>query len=181
MKTFTIVGILVAVVGLLFLLFPPLREIGGILAILGLAIAVWTERHVFRIGKETKEIKADIKLIKERLGIEPYVDGLPKADPPVFDPFAKGLKFMTAYKWDEAISEFQKAMKEAKTTQLVALYNLIAICYYTSGRLSLALENFEKSLDLAREFTDKQGEANALGNIGNVYYLKGDLDQALKY
>ncbi|KPK77586.1 MAG: hypothetical protein AMJ89_02200, partial [candidate division Zixibacteria bacterium SM23_73] len=159
-----------------------------ILGFLALIIAVVTEIHLHRVGKEIKKVteKADLALknierIEKHFGIPIYPDGLPSADPPVFDPFLEGTKLMTQYKWDEAIAEFQKAMKEAKATQLVALYNLVAICYYTSGRLSLALDNYNESLRLARQFNDKEGEGGALGNVGLIYQDKGDLDKALKY
>jgi len=186
-----------------------IRYIGEILAILGFLIAVVTELHVLQVGKETEKAKQEataakeeaqkakeearnakekadlanrnIENIERHLGIPIYTGGLASADPPVFDPFLEGTKLMTAYKWDEAISEFQKAMKEAKGSQFVGLYNLIAICYYTSGRLDFALDNYNKSLTLAEQFNDKQGKANALGNIGLIYQFKGDLDQALKY
>jgi tetratricopeptide (TPR) repeat protein len=135
-----------------------------------------------RIEGQVKITSEKMTIIEKRLGAGPiYIDDLPSADPPVFDPFLEGTKLMTAYKWDEAIAEFTKAMKEAKASQLVALYNLVATCYYTSGRLGLALENYEESLRLARQFGDKQGEGNALGNIGLIYQDKGNLDQALKY
>jgi len=143
--------------------------------------AIAAKEEATKATKEAREAKENIINIEKHLGIPIYVDGLTSADPPIFDPFLEGTKLMAEYKWDEAISEFQKAMKEAKASQLVALFNLIAICYYTSGRQALALENYEESLKLAREFDDKQGEANALGNIGAIYQIKGDLDQALKY
>jgi len=133
------------------------------------------------IKKEAKEANENVKWMEKHLGIPIYVDGLPQADPPVFDPFLEGTKLMTQYKWDEAITEFKKSMKEAKASQLVALYNLIGLCYYTPGKLDLTLENWNKSLSLAREFDDKEGEAKALGNIGLIYQTRGDLDNALKY
>ncbi|MDP3024602.1 MAG: tetratricopeptide repeat protein [candidate division Zixibacteria bacterium] len=131
--------------------------------------------------KESKEANENVKLIEKHLGIPIYVDGLPKADPPVFDPFAKGVKLMAEYKWDEAVIEFKQSMKEAKASQLVALYNLIGLCYYTPGKLDLTLENWNKSLSLAREFNDREGEASALGNLGIVYKTRGELDRAIKY
>ncbi len=139
------------------------------------------EKDLEQTKRDAKEAKENIINVEKHLGIPIYVDGLPSADPPVFDPFFEGTKLMAEYKWDDAIAEFQKAMKEAKASQLVALFNLIAISYYTSGRLPLALEKYEESLRLARQFKDKQGEAAALGNIGLIYRAKGDPDQALKY
>ena len=139
------------------------------------------EVRIQNIEKETKEANENIKLIEKHFGIPIYVDGLTSAPPSVFDPFAKGLKLMTEYKWDEAIDEFKKSMKDAKTSQLVALYNLMGLCYDTPGNLDLALKSYNESLNLAREFNDKVGEAKALGNLGLIYYTRGDLDNALRY
>ena len=36
-------------------------------------------------------------------------------------------------------------------------------------------------MKLDREIGNREGEANALGNIGNVYWVKGELDKALKH
>jgi tetratricopeptide (TPR) repeat protein len=185
------------------------KHIGELIAIVGLVVAIVTEVHLHWVGKETEKArqeataakdeakaakeearkakeKADlanrnIENIEKHFGIPIYTDGLSSADSAVFDPFFEGTKLMAEYKWDGAIAEFQKAMKEAKASQLVALFNLIAICYYTSGRLDSALENYKQSLTLAEQFDDKQGKAAVLGNIGLIYQDKGDLDQALKY
>ncbi|MCK4403495.1 MAG: tetratricopeptide repeat protein [candidate division Zixibacteria bacterium] len=146
------------------------------------------EKRLHRAEKAATEAKRkteiaikNIESIQKHLGIPVYADGLPTAQPSVFDPFLQGTNLMNAYKWDEAITAFQKAMREAKASQLVALYNLIALCYYTSGRLKPALENFEESASLAEQFDDKQGKANALGNIGLIYFAEGELEEALKY
>jgi tetratricopeptide (TPR) repeat protein len=220
MTLFLIIGVIVAIGGLLTTLFlvkirrkrrvrvvqwekkEDITEhrlriwtyIFGIVTILGVAIAIlaWifpappklpkeTEQRIQSIEKEAKEANENIKRIEEHFGIKPYVDGLTSSPPAVFDPFAKGLKLMTEYKWNQAITEFKQSMKEAKASQLVALYNLIGICYYTPGKFDLTLENWNKSLSLAREFNDKEGEAKALGNLGIVYGIRGDLDKAIKY
>ena len=147
------------------------------------------EKEVSQARKEVEEVKRKVDLANKNIeniemrhsGILIYIDGLPFAAPPVLDPFFEGTKLMAEYKWDEAIEEFKKAMKEAKGGHFVGLYNLIGICYYTSGRLSEALESYEQSLRFARQFKDKIGEAVALGNIGLIYQRKGDLDKALKY
>ena len=140
-----------------------------------------TEQRIETIERGIKEANENIKLIEKNLGIPIYADGLPQADPPVFDPFAKGVKLRAEYKWDEAIAEFKKSVKEAKASQLVALYNLIGLCYYTPGKLDSTLQNWNKSLSLAKEFNDKEGEAVVLGNLGNIYGIRGELDKAVKY
>jgi len=165
--------------------------VGAVLTAIGVIVALVRrarlrkedEEHLRRIEDQVKKTNEGMQRLEKKVGIEPiYIDGLSLADRPVFDPFLEGTKLMIEYKWNEAISEFEKAMKEAKGRQLVGLYNLVAICYYTSGgRLSLVLENYEESLRLARQFKDKEGEVAALGNIGIVYYLKDDLKLAFKY
>jgi tetratricopeptide (TPR) repeat protein len=43
------------------------------------------------------------------------------------------------------------------------------------------LKYHSDALVIDREIGYRQGEANQLGNIGFIYYAKGDLDNALKY
>jgi tetratricopeptide (TPR) repeat protein len=71
-------------------------------------------------------------------------------------------------------------VKEAKGTELVALYNLIGLCYYTPSRLDDALKNYEESARLAEQFGDERGRASALGYIGMIYSTMGEPDMALK-
>jgi tetratricopeptide (TPR) repeat protein len=162
--------------------------LGLIIATLGVFITLifWvidqeTKQRIQRIEKQVKEANENIKQIEDHFGIQIYTDGLTEADPPVFDPFVKGLKRMREYKWDETIAEFKQSMKEAKASQLVALYNLIGLCYDRSGKFDLALESYNKSLALAKEFNDKEGEAGNLGNLGLIFKIRGDLEKALKY
>ncbi|MFH0931672.1 MAG: tetratricopeptide repeat protein [Candidatus Zixiibacteriota bacterium] len=166
----TIVGVIVGTIALIIALYPlicPPR----------VKLDRPTEKKIDKIDT----IEKKLEILEKRLGKPIYVDGLPSADSSVFDPFAKGLKLMTEYKWDEAIAEFKQSMKEAKASQLVALYSLIGLCYYTPGKLDLALENWNKSLSLSREFNDREGESAVLGNLGIVYRIRGELDKAIKY
>lgn len=193
MNAIVILGVIVAIIGVIILILvlfrkvkPNWTSVGIILTCLGPIISVlaWyfprpsklekeTEQRIIWVEKEVKEANQNIKIIGKRLGIPLYVDGLPSASPSVFDPFAKGVKLMIEYKWDNAITEFKMAMKEAKASQLVALYNLVGFCYYNSGKLDLSLENYNKSLSHAREFDDKEGEAMALGNLALIYEIRG--------
>jgi tetratricopeptide (TPR) repeat protein len=144
-------------------------------------ITIWSEFRTSRIAQEVKEANENIKAIERNLGIPIYLDGLPDISSSVSDPFTKGVKFMIEYRWEEAVVEFKQAMKEAKASQLVTLYNLIGSCYNATGKLDLALENYQKSLTLAREFKDRQGEARALGNLGIIYQNLKELNRALEY
>jgi tetratricopeptide (TPR) repeat protein len=45
----------------------------------------------------------------------------------------------------------------------------------------MALQFYEKALAIHSKVGDKQGEANALASIGNVYYNTGQLQKTLAY
>jgi len=166
--------------------------LGAVIGIAAILIALWLNKKqdkklsgIETTAKEAerhaREANENIKNVEKHLGIPLYVDGLPEAEPLVFDPFFAGTKLMADYKWVDAIKAFQGALKQATGSQMAALYNLIGICYFTTGKLNEALENYELCLKLARQFRDKEGEAVALGNIGLIYQVKGDLDKALEY
>jgi len=140
------------------------RNLSLLLAIIALLVTLFAWRFPAR-SELPEETKAKIEIIEKKLenlentlGKQPYIDGLAKSPPPVFDPFAEGLDLMTQSKWDEAIAEFKESMKEAKGSQIVALYNLIGICYYTPGKHDSAMFANNKSLELARELGDKGGQ-----------------------
>lgn len=166
----------------------------GIGTILGFAFAIFAwffppstklakedAHHIIRTEEDVKEVKEDVKLIKRQLGSPADVDGLPKAEPQVFDPFKRGSKLMEQFRWGEAITEFRRALRKAKASQLVSLYNLIGHCYFTPGVLDSALGNYNRALLLASDIADKKGQSEALNNIGIVLETKDSLDRALTY
>jgi tetratricopeptide (TPR) repeat protein len=138
-------------------------------------------QHIIRTEEDVKEVKEDVKLIKRQLGSPADVDGLPKAEPQVFDPFKRGSKLMDEFRWGEAITEFRRALRNAKASQLVSLYNLIGHCYFTPGELDSAQGNYNRALLLASDIADKKGQSEALNNIGIVLETKDSLDRALTY
>ncbi len=40
---------------------------------------------------------------------------------------------------------------------------------------------YSRSLDLAKKYGDRKGEATMLNNIGIIFHKKGELDKALEY
>ena len=168
--------------------------LGFIVAVVGLVLAfiAWIlprqtrmdkeiHKGIVRTEQELREVKRDIKLIKEFLSIPIYTGRLLSASSAVFDPFARALKLMTEYKWDQAIIELRQSIKEARKDQLVVLYNLTGVCYYTLYRLDSALQYYDSSLTLAKKFKDKEAEAMALVNMSIILQIKGDLDKATEY
>ena len=161
------------------------------LAILALIFGVLHYKELCQVKNELEE-KAEVVEAKddsdslmriyERWNIAIYQDRLISALRSVFEPFAKGLKLMTQNRLNEAIVEFKQSMQEAKHRELVALYNLVGVCYHTPGTLDSALENFHTSRILAKNFNDKEGEAAALKNISEIHRTRTDsLDTTIKY
>ncbi|MCX6843851.1 MAG: tetratricopeptide repeat protein [candidate division WOR-3 bacterium] len=109
-----------------------------------------------------------------------YFDGLPESEPAVRAPFEKGRAAMAAYKWDEAIQNFEEAEKHAAGTELAALHGLVGHCHHMPGRLPQALASFEESARLAERFHDKPGQAHATDRTGVVLRDQGKLDRALE-
>ncbi len=154
-------------------------------ALLGVAVTVVVGVVTLLVGasrRDVEEVKNELVGLRQQFGqMQAYLDGLPKSTGAVRTSYDAGMAAVDTLKWEEAIGYFREAMKEAKGTELVALFTLIGACHYTLGRLDDALTNYEESVRLAKQFADKEGRAAALGNIGVIYGVRGEPDKALKY
>jgi len=110
-----------------------------------------------------------------------------------------GLCHYTPGRLDDALASFKEVLDIAKKIDypeaIAAALGNIGLIYQTRGEsllrsgspatakdeLDEALEYFEKSLKISEEIGAKETSANQLGNIGNVYVLKGDKQKALEY
>ncbi|BAZ40686.1 TPR repeat-containing protein [Calothrix sp. NIES-4101] len=52
---------------------------------------------------------------------------------------------------------------------------------FQRGNLKAALLSYEKALQIYRQIKDRTGEAQALGNLGNAYYILGDYRKAIDF
>ena len=59
--------------------------------------------------------------------------------------------------------------------------NNIAFVYSNQGQYQEALELYEQSLEIARQWDDRFDEANILNNIGALYFSRGDYRPALEF
>jgi tetratricopeptide (TPR) repeat protein len=50
-----------------------------------------------------------------------------------------------------------------------------------TGQVEAALQSWQQALIIYREIKDRQGEENALGNLGNAYFFLGDYAKAIEY
>lgn len=173
----------------------------GIITILGVIISIFTfiipgrsrlvKDESLRLVKIEEKLQHALELIgrgnenvqniQRNKDISSYIDGLPFASPDVASLFSKGIEAKDQYKWDKAIDYFNKAKKDARASQLVALYSLLGECYHSSRKIYQSFDNYKLSLNLARNLDDKEGMSSALCNMGKIYVDMGDLDQAMKY
>ncbi len=112
-----------------------------------------------------------------------YLDGLPTTTNPFRrSTFEKAMVLYRSSQFKEAIKLFQELLKEPYAgTEEVALLIMIGNGLLQVSQLANALEYYEKALEKAEKLGDKEGEACALGNVGIVYRIKGELDKALEH
>ncbi len=60
-------------------------------------------------------------------------------------------------------------------------HNILGIIYFQKGNYTKSLNHYLKSLDINKNFGDRQYIAKNLNNIGEIYRFKGDLNNALQY
>jgi len=84
---------------------------------------------------------------------------------------------------------FKLSIKELKTAEkltnnkdvLGAIYSYIGGDYDNLGDLNNALLYYDRQLEIARDLNDKEGESDALSNIGEIYREQRNYDKALEY
>ncbi|TET23142.1 MAG: tetratricopeptide repeat protein [Candidatus Stahlbacteria bacterium] len=155
----------------------------------GLAYLFDWIRKIIEAKKKRKEIPKSIDQVKEQFGledIETYLDELIKNIVKIkvrrvlllYD----GIHAMLAYKYPEAIKQFNKCFKSAsKASERIAYVNLIGICQRISGLTWDAEKSFIRMRDMAQQADLKPAVAAALGNLGIVYRTFGNFHKALEY
>jgi tetratricopeptide (TPR) repeat protein len=74
----------------------------------------------------------------------------------------------------------QQIAKSFKTT-LAAAFNNIGYVYMNKTNNALALDYYQKSIDVEIANGNKKGTASAYNNMGLIYYDQGDIPLALEY
>jgi tetratricopeptide (TPR) repeat protein len=94
-----------------------------------------------------------------------------------------GIVFSEQNNYAKALEYYFKAIKiyrEAGEDEILATaYNNIGIVYKTQKEYTKALEYFNKALQLQQKTADNTSGVT-ITNIGNIYFLNGDNDKALK-
>ncbi len=60
-------------------------------------------------------------------------------------------------------------------------YSKLAISFHIRGNYTLALENYQKSLNLYKEMGDPEGAAKTLNNLGILFLDQGNYQKSLEY
>jgi len=96
-----------------------------------------------------------------------------------------GKYFFLLGRYKKANICFGKALiiyaKEEKESKFVDVYLNIGLLHSREGQLDSATIYYEYSLDWARRNNSVLEEVKALRSLGNVFYKKGQFDEALKY
>jgi len=94
--------------------------------------------------------------------------------------FKQGVKYMESENWDEAITKFNDTIKI--TPNKPQSYGNLGICYASIGKIQLALESFDRSIELDpnyepallnRKIVESLGESECLGRkVKTIEYYK---------
>ena len=154
--------------------------LGGIAAIM--AIGYFVYDRFFLTPPEEMIEKMEV-LEKKVDGLAEYLDGLPQTkNPQLKRLFEKGYALYEDEEYPEAIDTFRACLElKTKDGERLGLLILIGNAYFTLGKLKEAEDHYEEALLIGERIHDQEGKGKALGNIGLIYQVKGDLDRALKY
>jgi len=80
--------------------------------------------------------------------------------------------------FDVAIKHFNNALNFIK---MPSFYFALGNCLFHKKKYDEAIKNYEIAIALFKEISNLNGEAAVKGNIGAIYYEKGDTYKALSY
>lgn len=93
-----------------------------------------------------------------------------------------GTSFALLYRYDEALTPLQSALKTPQESELhrLSIVNL-ADAYYSLERYEEALASYEQALAIARTIGDRCGEIKYLGNLGTTYHSLNRMGEAISF
>jgi tetratricopeptide (TPR) repeat protein len=84
-----------------------------------------------------------------------------------------------AQRWSDAAAVQREVLAQNPEGKLRAwILQELGISLKSLGHWEEAIECYKQDVEILRELDDRAGEANTLGNIGNVYYLQGRWGEA---
>jgi tetratricopeptide (TPR) repeat protein len=139
------------------------------------------DQVIFNLMEETRKIQiADIKTVKLTLEDRKTIGDKPKPKADAYQWYAKGLE-RQEIKPEEALTNFKKAL-DIDPNYTPALIRAGVTAGYTLNLFSEALMYLEKAGRVLRGRSEinTTDYAILMGNLGNVYNSKGQLDRALE-
>jgi tetratricopeptide (TPR) repeat protein len=116
-----------------------------------------------------------------------FVDGIPNSDDEVLKSrIAKGLSYINNEQYKKAITEFKNILEVCTLApaQRIAVYINLGNASHTTGNNQEAIKYYQLILDLKDKVNEQEQneiEAIALGNLGLVYSVQGNLNKAEQY
>jgi tetratricopeptide (TPR) repeat protein len=99
-----------------------------------------------------------IHYFKEALRLNPYFS---------YAHYNLGISYQGVGLYDEAITEYQKALYGTRQPYFAKTHNNIGVCYFIKGWTDMAIEEFNKAIEINPYFSD------AHFNLGIAYRSKG--------
>lgn len=96
--------------------------------------------------------------------------------------FCLGNAYYSSGELKLALPEMQQAERLATgKADLMYIYNFLGLILNGMGDKEQALQQYNRSLTLAKELFNKEQEATALNNVAGIFKDRGQLDHALEY
>lgn len=174
-----------------FITHPIVLTVLAVVAIVGFAATIWavlrspTKADTDALSQQIKDLEGKVTLGPE------YLDGLPAAvnqklraayqEARILQ--LEGYEARSREKHEEASDRFTRALSLAENdSQRAALHNLRGLSFYSLGEYDKAEADYRKTEALANNISPPrdaaQARASALGNLGDVYSDKSDLDRS---
>ena len=116
-----------------------------------------------------------------------WLDGIPRSDnEELKERTLRALLYSASEIHTSAVDELEKTLRVCvlSPTEKMSVLLSLGNAYYLLNQNNQALKNYEAVLELARKVDEKnalEGKSAVLGNIGLIYIVKGNFDEALKY
>ncbi|MBC7879755.1 MAG: tetratricopeptide repeat protein [Anaerolineae bacterium] len=81
----------------------------------------------------------------------------------------------------KALKQFDRSQNPSTLGKFLVAYLCIGNAYYSLGEYQKAIDYHTKSLQMALQIGDKQGEGAAYGNLGLVYRIVGEYQKAIEF
>jgi tetratricopeptide (TPR) repeat protein len=131
-------------------------------------------------------------IIQEQLNLKPergsafyWLDGIPRSDDEELKKrILLAFSFLQKADFRKAISEFESALTICTTSPKQKMVILLCLgnAYFSLGQLENAFNNLKKLIELVPKVEERDaliGKGYAIGNIGLIYFIKGDFSNAL--